>query len=246
MRPRTSTKVPSSSRTSPASRTRTTSKISCARAGISRRWSSRVPSDSTSRIESWCTAIGRSCSTEAMARPPEHVFVLMLENRSFDHMLGFSGLTGGDAETGGAAAIDGLTGGESNAFGGVTYPVVLGADYVMPADPGHDFSFVLDQLCGPAARYAPPYPPVDGSGFVDSYSRVSGPATAGVVMRCFDTPRQLPVLHALAREYAVCDRWFSSMPGPTAPNRMFVHAGSSGGLDHSPTTEDVVEWETID
>ena len=181
-----------------------------------------------------------------MARPPEHVFVLMLENRSFDHMLGFSGLTGVDAETGGAAAIDGLTGGESNAFGGVTYPVVLGADYVMPADPGHDFSFVLDQLCGPAARYAPPYPPVDGSGFVDSYSRVSGPATAGVVMRCFDTPRQLPVLHALAREYAVCDRWFSSMPGPTAPNRMFVHAGSSGGLDHSPTTEDVVEWETID
>ncbi len=52
-------------------------------------------------------------------------------------------------------------------------------------------------------------------------------------------PSNYPVLNALAREFAVCDRWFSSMPGPTWPNRFFIHAASSGGLDHSPTTENV-------
>ena len=49
-----------------------------------------------------------------MAPPPEHVFVLMLENRSFDHMLGFSGITGTDAATGNPTAIDGLSGAEAN------------------------------------------------------------------------------------------------------------------------------------
>jgi phospholipase C len=63
-------------------------------------------------------------------------------------------------------------------------------------------------------------------------------------MKCF-APEQLPVLTALAQEFAVCDNWHVSMPGPTWPNRMFVHAASSGGLDHSPTTEEIVEWETI-
>jgi phospholipase C len=50
---------------------------------------------------------------------------------------------------------------------------------------------------------------------------------------------------ARAQEFAVCDNWHASMPGPTWPNRMFGHAASSGGLDHSPTTEEIVEWETI-
>ncbi len=63
-------------------------------------------------------------------------------------------------------------------------------------------------------------------------------------MKCY-TPAQLPVLNALAREFAVCDNWYASMPGPTWPNRMFVHAGSSGGLDHSPTVGEIAEWEGI-
>jgi len=36
------------------------------------------------------------------------------------------------------------------------------------------------------------------------------------------------------------------MPGPTWPNRFFVHAASSGGLDHSPSTAEIVKWETAD
>jgi phospholipase C len=53
-------------------------------------------------------------------------------------------------------------------------------------------------------------------------------------MRAF-LPEQLPVLHSPAREFAVCDRWFSSMPGPTWPNRFFAHAASSAGLDEGPS-----------
>ncbi len=64
------------------------------------------------------------------------------------------------------------------------------------------------------------------------------------IMKCY-APEQLPVLNALAREFVVCDNWFSSLPGPTWPNRMFVHAASSGGLDHSPTTLEIAEWEAL-
>jgi len=53
-------------------------------------------------------------------------------------------------------------------------------------------------------------------------------------MKCY-RPDQLPVLNALASEFAVCDNWHASIPGPTWPNRMFVHAASSGGLDRRPS-----------
>src|SRR5450631_4367090 len=60
-------------------------------------------------------------------------------------------------------------------------------------------------------------------------------------MKCYNSS-QLSVLTVLVREFVVCDNWFSSIPGPTWPNRYFVHAASSAGLDHSPSTEDIVRW----
>jgi phospholipase C len=42
-------------------------------------------------------------------------------------------------------------------------------------------------------------------------------------------PGQLPAYHTLAREFAICDHWFSSVPGPTWPNRFFLHCASAGG-----------------
>lgn len=176
----------------------------------------------------------------------EHVFVLMLENRSFDHMLGFSRITGSDAVTGAAAQIDGLSGVESNSLNGQTYTVSPGADYRMPTDPDHEFTDVLHQLCGPAATYPSGglYPTVNDSGFVASYAG-SGGSSPCEILKCY-RPDQLPVLNALAGEFVVCDNWHASMPGPTWPNRMFIHAASSGGLDHSPRTDEIVAWETID
>ena len=65
------------------------------------------------------------------------------------------------------------------------------------------------------------------------------------VMACFNTPIQLPIIYQLASQFALCDQWFSSLPGPTWPNRFFVHGASSAGLDHSPSTEEIIEWETV-
>jgi phospholipase C len=172
----------------------------------------------------------------------EHVFVLMLENRSFDHMLGWSGITGTDAVTGEPTAAEGLTGSEANELppsGRVG--VAAGADYTLTVDPGHGFADVLEQLCGRGATFGGgpgAYPPIASAGFASCFAEQVEKHHAGVdpgtVMRGF-RPDQLPVLNALAREFAVCDRWFSSMPGPTWPNRFFVHAASSAGLDDSPS-----------
>jgi phospholipase C len=180
------------------------------------------------------------------SNPIQHVFVLMLENRSFDHLLGFSGLQGTDAATGAPTKINGLLGPESNTFNGQAFPVTPGALYRMPVDPGHEFTSVLVQLCGPAAKYqnAGPYPPINNRGYVDSYVSSGGGNDPADLMKCF-TSAQLPVLNALASEFVICDNWQASMPGPTWPNRMFVHAASSGGLDHSPTSAEILEWETL-
>lgn len=177
-----------------------------------------------------------------------HVFVLMLENRSFDHLLGFSGIKGTDAVSGLPTPVNGLTGAETNSYQGVTSTVSQPADYAMVVDPGHDFLDVLCQLCGPAATYTPggSYPPIDCSGFIASYAVACAKANqqrpVAEILKCY-SPDQVPVLNALAGEFAICDQWHASMPGPTWPNRMFVHAASSGGLDHSPTTAEIALWE---
>ncbi len=176
----------------------------------------------------------------------QHVFVLMLENRSFDHMLGFSALTGTDAFSGVTTKINGLSGIESNTFNGQTFAVSHGAPDEMPADPGHEFSNLLLQLCGEGALYPPggAYPAINNSGYVASYVASGGGSSPGAPMNCY-LPSQLPVLHALAAEFVICDNWHASMPGPTWPNRMFVHAASSSGLDHSPSIAEIAEWESL-
>jgi phospholipase C len=168
----------------------------------------------------------------------KHVFVLMLENRSFDHMLGFSGITGTDATTGAPTSIDGLKGTEQFPFAGAFYKVSTGAPDTMSNGPAHDFKDALEQLCGAAAGFQSlgTYPLINNSGFVTSYARVDANNPGGA-LKCF-SPEQVPVLTALAREFVVCDRWFSSMPGPTEPNRFFVHAGTAGHFDDSPSGTD--------
>ncbi|MGZ4959791.1 MAG: alkaline phosphatase family protein [Methylomonas sp.] len=171
----------------------------------------------------------------------KHVFVLMLENRSFDHMLGLSTITGTDAATGQPTAIDGLNGSESNSYNGVTYPVQRGAPDRATIDPSHNFPGVLEELCGAGTTYVSgqPYPPINNSGFVSVHAK-SHPDQPDVAMHCF-TPDQVPVITALAREFVVCDRWFSSMPGPTEPNRFFVHAATCGFFDEAPSHKEYIE-----
>jgi phospholipase C len=181
----------------------------------------------------------------------KHVFVLMLENRSFDHMMGYLSYPGIDAKTGAPTTIEGVKAGTSNSYLGKPYPVSKDAVDIMTNDPGHEFLDVVEQLCGKTIYNGGPYPPIDNSGFVQNFATsgdvkpVADAAHFGDVMRCYDTAAKLPVLSALAQEFAVCDHWYSSLPGPTWPNRFFVHAASSSGLDHSPKAIETMEWETL-
>jgi len=183
----------------------------------------------------------------------EHIFVLMLENRSFDHMLGFSRIDGTDAVTGKPTttiranpAVDKNL--DPNT--GMEVPVSQPADYTLQnldKDPGHEFPDTLTVLCGKGAVYDPVpggYPPISNSGFIQNYID-SGSTTPDRIMHCY-APHQLPVINALATEFAICDQWFSSLPGPTWPNRFFLLAATSGGLDGSPSSWDVATSSIVD
>lgn len=171
-----------------------------------------------------------------------NVFVLMLENHSFDNIFARSGING----------ITVAPQGASNSYNGTDYPVTSDAPTSMPTDPGHEFFDVVEQLGGAGASFVTPnYPPVNNSGFVSNYATTTSEgnppkeADRRMIMACFDTRSQLPTIYSLAREFAICDQWFSSMPGPTWPNRYFVHGSSSSGLDHSPDKFDMAATESL-
>jgi len=176
--------------------------------------------------------------------PIQNVFVLMLENHSFDNMLAFSGIKG----------IDAATTSDSNSYNGTTYNVQSPAIDPMPTDPGHEFTDTVVQLAGQGKTYPPggPYPAINNSGFAANYAVTTTegpapvPADIGDIMKCFQTQSQMVGMYQLASQFVVCDHWFSSLPGPTWPNRYFLHGASSNGLDHSPSKEELFEWETFD
>ncbi|HEU5332827.1 MAG TPA: alkaline phosphatase family protein [Actinocrinis sp.] len=174
----------------------------------------------------------------------EHIVVLMLENRSFDHMLGYLYHDAGNVSPAGHA-FEGLTGTESNpGADGKPVPVfpispTTPNAYFMPgADPGEGYIATNSQLFGANAEPAPPAA-ATMRGFVTNYAYTLGwearekwSIVAGTqpqdIMGCY-TPEALPVLSALARGYAVCDRWFGSVPTETLPNRAFALAATSQG-----------------
>ena len=173
-----------------------------------------------------------------------NVFVLMLENHSFDNIFAMSGIEG----------IRVANTGNSNCWLNKKYCVNDRAPPFMTTDPGHEFEDVGTQLCGLFCyETGKPYPPVNNSGFACSYATSTSESTGtpsddhiGDIMACFQTQTQLPVIYQLATEFALCDHWFSSMPGPTWPNRFFVHGASSAGLDRSPKLEEEIDWLTYE
>lgn len=152
----------------------------------------------------------------------KHIVVLMMENRSFDHMLGFAGTP--------TWKIDGLTGQEANRdstgeIARVSNDARYSGDFT--PDPGHSLYDTLTQLYGSATTPVTQDPKMEG--FILSYEgKTHNPGNAQRIMRCF-APDKVPVLTQLAREFAVCDRWFSSIPGPTFPNRAYAHGATSVG-----------------
>jgi phospholipase C len=172
----------------------------------------------------------------------DHIVVLMLENRSFDHMLGFLYSDEGNVSPAGHP-YDGLTGHESNVGpDGTAVPVaraVAGRPglYFLPgADPGEGYLATNSQLFGSANPVGIP----TNSGFVTDFAYTLGwesadpswavvPGTVSTDIMTMFTPTTLPVLSALSRGFAVCDQWFASVPTETLPNRAFACAATSQG-----------------
>jgi phospholipase C len=175
----------------------------------------------------------------------QHIVVLMLENRSFDHLLGFLYTDSGNVSPAGQP-YDGLTGTESNPdkTGAPVQVFRITAQtpntYFMPgADPGEGYNATNSQLFG-SITPPPSAPPTSNQGFVTDFAYTLGwqakekgwtilpGTTAASIMGCFD-PSLLPVLSGLASGYAVCDQWFASAPTETLPNRAFMAAATSQG-----------------
>jgi phospholipase C len=196
------------------------------------------------RVLLWIIFIPCKFHTPGLDDRIKHIFVLVLENRSFDHMLGATPIAGTDPANGGYTQTSRRPDGATNDWvdaSGVTHscPVDTGQKRSVGVDPGHEFGDTLVMLCGAAAATSyPPYPPIDNSGFAENFAEHWNPTSAAhdpcTIMKSY-TDQDVPVITALAREFAVCDHWFSSMPGPTWPNRYFFHAASSAGLDDSPS-----------
>jgi phospholipase C len=181
----------------------------------------------------------------------EHVIVLCLENRSFDHMLGYLEHTD--------PAFEGLIGDTPYVnptwLGRTTAETSREGKAALPVDPDHSHDAVMEQL---SVRGLGKNRRATNQGFVTSYERKGrglaaprfagllgplvdwwtgrkhGPADAPVmnrgplIMAC-QSPDRVPVLSELARQFAVCVRWFCSVPGETWPNRNFLHAATSDG-----------------
>ncbi len=197
----------------------------------------------------------------------KHIVVLMLENRSFDNLLGwlydgekprrdqkFEGLTRdlwnplSNFDTNGNPFIEKVgvrKNGHTFFIGSKNQQSKL--DFTLPnPDPGEGYrdttyqlynNYMIDEVSPPAPL---------ALGFVDNYKNAmlngtytyqDTPTDPRKIMTCY-TPAQTPVLSTLARRYAVCDQWFSSIPSQTLPNRDFFHAATSTGyVDNHPNNQ---------
>ena len=142
-----------------------------------------------------------------------------MENRSFDHLLG--GLKADDPR------IDGLDGTESNPDKtGAAAPVKPDAKYQsqLDPDPDHHFPGVDLQIFNGDPNRVP-----NMQGFVRSYYKQRQNVKWSRQIMYYFRPSKLPVITTLAKEFAIINAWFSSIPGPTLCNRAFAHYGTSFG-----------------
>lgn len=207
-------------------------------------------------------------NAEKLRSTVKHIVVLMLENRSFDNLLGwlyadeapynkpphgqeYEGLSESlwnplqNIDSDGIPFIEKVPvekNGQMKKRRGAE--VANPENFTLPnPDPGEGFRDTNHQLFQNylVAKQYPP-PPLN-LGFVENYKNAmlystfsfgDPPADPRSIMKCY-TPAQTPVLSSLARNFAVCDHYFCSVPSQTIPNRDFVHAATSTGhVNNSP------------
>lgn len=148
------------------------------------------------------------------------VVIALMENRSFDHLLGYFGLP--DSGHPRAARIDGIQ--HANLYYAHSpYPPRRITSAAIDPDPDHereDIAIQINSLAGPMM------------GFVDSYRQHHPGADVGRVME-YCTNGYLNVTDFLARSGTICDNWFACLPASTLPNRLMASAGYAV-VDHTP------------
>lgn len=157
--------------------------------------------------------------------PIKHFFILMMENRSFDHMLGHLKQINPN--------IRGLNGNERNPLFPLTKSDYVTVSFDAPdrsEDPGHHIEDTEEQIYNVLNGSINRFPTMNG--FIANARRVISHEWAPNIMRNFNY-KTLPVLSTLANEFALFDMWFSSVAGPTQPNRMYLHSCTSAGLGHN-------------
>jgi phospholipase C len=153
--------------------------------------------------------VGCSDLTDSLAsvRPEdsglEHVVIVTMENRSFDHMLGW--LPGADGKQAGLTYTD--TAGTPHATYHLTTLQGCGFN-----DPDHSFE-------GARVEY--------NDGAADGWLRAG--ANDLFAIGYYEAP-DLPFLGRAAPEWTVLDRYFTSLMGPTNPNRLILQAGQTDRL----------------
>ncbi len=176
----------------------------------------------------------------------QHIVVLMLENRSFDHLCGFlysdrqqprHFLPEDRSEPFNGMPLSFSNPSNPRYFTGdaPAQPVSVSAGTentcVPEENPQERFEHVNLQLFGTSRPAKGQVPTMHG--FLLSYAHAGAKRTEEI-MQCY-TPEQLPVLSALARNFALCDEWYASVPSQTWPNRAFFHLGTSvGQVDDYP------------
>jgi phospholipase C len=172
----------------------------------------------------------------------KHIVVLMMENRSFDNMLGWLYDPQNPPpynQPPSVGSFEGLWGNTltNPSVAGPLVPVGVGTDPTAPdPDPGEPYQDIYAQVFGQKdvlpLNKVPPNPPsaCNMEGFLYNYTLKCASTTTNpnIIMNGFKAAT-LPVLWSLAFNYGVCDHWFASIPTQTLCNRSYVHAGTSSG-----------------
>jgi phospholipase C len=150
----------------------------------------------------------------------ETIIVLMFENRSFDHLMGYLGLPPLNKDVEGLQKIPGFT----NEYNGFEYPMfhLSNPDQKLPDDPPHERLDIGTQL-DPDGDYS-----YSMRGFVRSYAKIRSIAQNDqpIVMGYYQA-EDLPATQFFAANYGICDHWFAAIPTGTQPNRLMSMSGYS-------------------
>jgi phospholipase C len=136
----------------------------------------------------------------------EHIIVVMMENRSFDHFLGW--LPGSKGVQAGLSYMDG---------NGESHPTYRLTTFVGCSHPDPDHSYA-----GGRSEY--------DNGKMDGWLRTT---TNDVFCIGYYAEQDLPFFSALARNFTTLDNYFPSILSSTFPNRVFQHAAQTDRLSNT-------------